>query len=250
MARSITGAVVCAVLGVALCAGAALCAGCCANSTSCATAASSLADNALTAEEVAAGWTLLFDGNSFDGWGCTSSDFPGWSLKDGAIACARECRGYLYTQKQFTNFDLSIDFMVDRGTNSGVFFRWAELSDPVQTGFEMQVLDSAGKNTPPGKHDCGALYDILAPSENAMKPANEWNTAVISCRNSFITITLNGARIIRADLNKYTEPHKNLDGSDNKYGRALKDYSRTGRIGLQAHGGAVWYKNVKIRQIK
>lgn len=249
MARTIFAAVRCAVLGLMVCSGAAFGEGCCANSASCGVKAASAADNALTPDEQAAGWTLLFDGKSFEGWGCTSSDFPGWSVQGGAITVAKWAHGYLYTQKQFTNFELSIDFMVDRGTNSGVFFRWAELADPVQTGFEMQVLDSAGKN-PPGKHDCGALYDILAPSENTMRPANQWNTAVITCRNSFVTIALNGAKVIRADLSKYTQPHRNVDGSGNKYDRALKDFSRTGRIGLQAHGGAVWYKNVKIRELK
>jgi len=236
-------------LSVMLCASAGFGAACCADPASCSSTTATAADNTLTAQEQAAGWTLLFDGKSFDGWGCTDKAFPGWSVKDGVIALARHAGGYLYTDQQFTNFELEIDFMVDTHTNSGVFFRWSDLADPVQTGFEMQVLDSAGKN-PPDKHDCGALYDILAPSENTMRPAHQWNTAVITCRNGFVTISLNGARIVRADLDKYTKPGKNIDGRNNKYSRALKDFSRTGHIGLQAHGGAAWFKNIKIRQIK
>lgn len=247
MFRSVIVALMCVAL-VVLCSASAVLAGCCASSNAC-LAPVVAPDNALSRSEQAAGWKLLFDGKSFDGWGCTDKDFPGWSVKDGEMSCAANGGGYVYSKQQFTDYEFSVDFKVDTHTNSGVFFRWADLADPVQTGFEMQVLDSAGKNTP-DKHDCGALYDILAPSQNTMKPAHQWNTAVITCRNSFVTIALNGTRVIRADLNKYTEPGKSVDGSGNKYSRALKDYSHTGHIGFQAHGGAVWYKNVKIREMK
>jgi hypothetical protein len=110
------------------------------------------------------------------------------------------------------------------------------------------VLDSSGKKNM-DKHDCGALYDALAPSENAMKPAMEWSTVAIKCMNSFITITLNSKRVIAADLNKWTDAHKNPDGTRNKYNTALKDWARSGHIGFQAHGGKVWFKNVKVREL-
>ena len=204
-------------------------------------------DNTLTAEEAQAGWRLLFDGSTFQGWGCTAADFGGWSVNDGAIA-GTGTGGYIYTAERFGDFELKVDFMVDDGSNSGIFFRWDELDDPVQTGIEMQILDSAGKKTP-GKHDCGALYDILSPSENAMKPAHEWNSVIIKCRGPFVSIDMNGKSIIRADLSKYTVPHKNIDGSSNKFSRALKDFARSGHIGFQAHGRPVWFKNVKVRAI-
>jgi len=246
MSRLLTGAVLCAI--VVMCLGVAVFAeGCCANSASCGAGAAS--DNTLSKQEQEAGFALLFDGKSFDGWDCTDASFYGWSIKDGVMNLAHDSHGYLYTKKQFTNFELKIDFMVNDHANSGVFFRWADPADPVQTGFEMQVLDSAGKNRP-DKHDCGALYDVLAPSENTMKPAHEWNTAVITCRNSFVTISLNGTRVVRCDLSKYTQAHKNIDGTDNKFDRPLAEWSHTGHIGMQAHGGATWYKNIKIREIQ
>jgi len=229
----------CAIAGCAL-------AVCCANSTGCG-AQLVLPDNTLSAAEKDAGFRLLFDGKTLDGWGCTS-DKPGWSAENGAIFCSGQRGGYLYTKERFGNFELKIDFMVAPHTNSGIFFRWADLKDPVQTGIEMQVLDSAGKALP-DKHDCGAVYDVLAPSENAMKPAGQWNCVTINCRNQFIKITLNGRRIISLDLDKYTQPHKNIDGTRNKYDTAYKDVPREGHIGLQDHGGKCWYKNVKIRAL-
>lgn len=205
-------------------------------------------DNTLSAEEIANGWKLLFDGRTLSGWGCTEANSKGWVVENGTIHYNKQGGGYLYTKERFRDFELKIDFMVDRGTNSGIFFRWDNLSDPVQTGIEMQVLDSAGKKKP-GKHDCGAIYDVLEPTENAMKPAFEWNTVLIRCRGPFITITMNGKRIISMNLDNYKEPHKNLDGTRNKFATAYKDMPREGHIGLQAHGGKVWYKNIKIREL-
>ena len=205
-------------------------------------------DNTLTAQEKAAGWQLLFDGKNFAGWDCTDKTPGGWIIDKNAMCYTVKGSGYEYSLKTFGNFEFKTDFMVDKGTNSGIFFRWANLSDPVQTGFEMQVLDS-GDKAQPDKHDCGALYDALAPSVNMMKPALEWNTADIRCLNSIITITLNGKRVVVANLDRWTESHKNPDGTENKYDAALKDWAREGHIGFQAHGGKVWYKNVKVRDL-
>ncbi len=112
----------------------------------------------------------------------------------------------------------------------------------------MQVLDCAGKEKV-DKHDCGALYDALAPTENTMKPALEWNTVDIKCLGSMIVIALNGKRVTTANLDNWTEAHKNPDGTNNKYDKPLKDWARAGHIGFQAHGGKVWFKNVKVREL-
>lgn len=225
-------------------------AGCCAASVVYPNAALlPAADNTLTSQEKAMGWRLLFDGKTLDGWACTSPGSKGWVAEDGAIFHNLQGGGYLYTKDRFGDFELKIDFMVDKGTNSGIFFRWADLGDPVQTGIEMQVLDSAGVEKP-GKHHCGSIYDVLEPSQNAMRPALEWNTVVLRCSGPYITISMNGKRIINMDLDRYTEPHVNLDGTRNKFVTAYKDMPREGHIGLQEHGGKVWFKNVKIRELK
>ena len=219
-------------------------------SAQCATPAHAVAypDNTLTPQEKAAGWKLLWDGKTFDGWDCTDKTPGGWIIDNNAMCYTVKGHGYEYTKQTFGNFEFKCDFMVDKGTNSGIFFRWADLSDPVQTGFEMQVLDSAGKEKA-DKHDCGALYDALAPTENAMKPALQWNTVSITCKDSLILITLNGKRILTANLDRWTEPHKNPDGTPNKYNKPLKDWARVGHIGFQAHGGRVWFKNIKVREL-
>jgi hypothetical protein len=240
-------AAACALLMTMLCSSA-FAAACCPTSATC-PAVAPVPDNTLSPAEASQGFHLLFDGKTLNGWASTGPDISRWVVSNNALTLdLTKPNGYLYTKQQFGNFELKIDFMVDRGANSGLFFRWADLKDPVQTGIEMQIYDTAGKNRPE-KHDCGAVYDILAPSENAMKPALEWNSVILKCWRNFIAITMNGKRIIQLDLDKYTQPHKNVDGTGNKYDTAYKDMPRAGHIGMQDYGNKVWYKNIKIREL-
>lgn len=214
----------------------------------CCSKSDSVPDNMLSSTEKAAGWQLLFDGQTFKGWGFTESATETWAVQNNAMHFTGKGGAYAYTEQTFGNFEFKADFMVEKDTNSGIFFRWANLGDPVQTGFEMQVLDSAAKDVP-DKHDCGALYDAKAPNSNTMKPAGQWNTADIKCLNSWVVISLNGKVVVSADLNNWATPHLNPDGTPNKYDAALKDWARAGHIGFQAHGHPVWYKNVMVRAL-
>lgn len=211
-------------------------------------AATCCSDNKLTPGEKQAGWKLLFDGKTLDGWKAMGNK-AGWVAEDGAIGNTGKGGGMLATvDGNYGDFQLSIDFKMEKATNSGVFFHWTDLKDPVQTGIEMQVLDTAGK-TNTDKHDCGAMYDCLAPKMDAAKPAGEWNNAVITCRGSMVLIDLNGKRIIAANLARWTTPHQNPDGTPNKFNTAYKDMIQPGYIGLQDHGHKVWFKNIKVRMM-
>lgn len=205
-------------------------------------------DNELTGEEKRAGFVLLFDGKSMSGWKALGSP-TGWVVEDGAIKCGAKGGDMLKSLEKYQNFILKTDFRVSPGANSGIFVRWAEESDPVNTGIEVQVLDSYGKN-PPGKHDCGAIYDIVAPTANPVKPAGEWNTIMISAMASRLTVTLNGKPIANVDLSQYKEAGKNIDGTPNKFRYAYNTMVKPGWIGFQDHGAVVWFKNVKIRPLK
>lgn len=190
-------------------------------------------------------WVLLFEGANLDAW---QMEKPGgWTVADSAMVLGKG-GGSLWTKERYGNFVLRVEFKVSKECNSGIFVRTGDLKDPVQTGIEMQVLDSAGK-AKPDKHDSGALYDLLEPSANAMKPAGEWNRAVITCHENHIMIELNGTQIIMADLNNWTTPHKNPDGTENKFNLALKDFPREGHIGFQDHGFPVWYRNVMLKRL-
>lgn len=194
-----------------------------------------------------AGWKYLFDGKTLKGWKATG-DPKGWTVENGAILNLAKGGGYLASEKTYGNFQLELEFKLDKGVNSGIFFRWADLKDPVQTGIEIQLLDSYGVQKP-SKHDCGAIYDCLEPRKNACKPAGEWNKLLLTCKDNMILVDLNGERIIVMNLDRWTTAHKNPDGTNNKFNTAYKDMPRSGHIGFQDHGGKVWFRNIRIREI-
>jgi len=211
-------------------------------------------ENILSSQEQAEGWRLLFDGSSLEGW---TLQTPGtWKPSEGTIAHAEEggmeASGMIWSKEDFGDFILQCDFKIEPGCNSGIFFRVGDVEDPVQTGFEMQILDSfarpiAGSGA---THSCGALYDIVPPCRNLANPAGEWNRAVIICKGSIVSLSLNGDRVVPpVNLDLYTEPNTNIDGTKNKFYTPLKDFPRTGRIGFQQHGGNVWFRNIKIKTL-
>jgi type 1 glutamine amidotransferase len=207
------------------------------------------ADNELTPQEIKEGWQLLFDGKEAKNWLLPNGKpLPTANVQEGCINPHKCGAGWTYFNAKFGDFVLSLDFKIAKDCNSGVFFRVGNPKDEVQTGFEMQVLDSAAAKTP-GKHDCGAIYDVVAPSKNMMKPAGEWNHVDITANKNIIQVVMNGEKIIDMDLDRWTEGGKNPDGTKNKFKTALKDFPRAGYIGVQEHGKECWYKNIKIKPL-
>jgi hypothetical protein len=173
---------------------------------------------------------------------------PGsWAMEDGVLAL--KGGGYIWTKEKFGDFILDLEFKVDKGGNSGIFIRTGDIADPVQTAIEVQILDYKGKDPARSKGACGAIYDCLAPSKNAVKKPGEWNHYTITCKANKIYVVLNGEQIIDMDLNLWTEAHKNPDGTPNKFNTAYKDMPRVGHIGFQDHGDPVWYRNIKIKTL-
>ncbi len=197
-------------------------------------------------QERAEGWVSLFDGETLNGWGITGNP-EGWSVEEGCIFCKAEKGGYLYTEDRFQDFELSLAFKHDPKANSGVFFRWTDLNDPVQTGIEIQILDTCGRE-PATVKCCGAVYDLQAPVRNTCKPAGEWNEMVLTARGNRIQVMLNAEEIVDMDLNRWTTPGMNPDGTPNKFNRAYREMVEEGHLGLQDHGGKIRFRNLKVRK--
>lgn len=186
----------------------------------------------------------LFNGKNLKHWQLPKNN--AWEIKDGELTPTAKT-GYIWTKKDYSDFELSLDFKMSEKCNSGVFFR-TDPDNPVQGGFEVQIFDSANKDEI-GKHDCGALYDAVVPSENAAKPAGEWNHMDIRLKGSSVRIHLNGKKVVDVDLKDWKTARENPDGSKNKFKTALSELPQTGRIGFQYHGHPVWFKNVKIAEL-
>ncbi len=170
-----------------------------------------------------------------------------WVMKEGVLT--RKGGGDIWTKETFGDFVLDLEFKTAKGANSGVFLRTGDISDFVQTGIEVQILDYEGKDSAKSRGACGAIYHCLAPKKDAVKKTGEWNHYTITCKANKIYVVLNGEQIIDMDLDLWTEAHKNPDGTKNKFRTAYKDMPRAGHIGFQDHGDPVWFRNVKIRPL-
>ncbi len=201
------------------------------------------------------GWTTLFDGGNLDAF--KMGPDKSWAVEGGAIALKRtdydgkeHNADYLWTKGTYGDFVLELEFKVPEKANSGVFLRTADLGDPVFTGIEVQVNNSFGKDQLTRGGTVGAIYDCQAPSKNAASPPGEWQHMRVSCRGPGIAVELNGQTVNDVDLDRWTLPRKNPDGSENKFPRALKDFARRGHIGFQDHGRPVWYRNVRVKALE
>ncbi len=208
------------------------------------------AENRLTPEEKQNGWILLFDGHSLDGW-MTSSQKPSRKPVEDHAINPHGCGGYMMIHdRPWSDFVLSLEFKISPKCNSGVFVRTWPLEprpgkDVGYNGIEVAVDDT----TTAGLHDTGAIYDLVPPKENAMKPAGQWNHLQVTCDDNLMTVELNGRQVNRIDFDQWTEKNKRPDGSQHKFDVAYKDHPRRGYIGLQDHGGDCWYKNIKLKPL-
>ena len=209
------------------------------------------ADNALSQAEIDEGWILLFDGKSHKGWTTSDSKPSQRPVEDGSLNPHR-CGAYmLVTEREWDDYVLTLDFKKAPKCNSGVFFRVHTLvpqpgKDVGYNGLEIAIDDTKTA----GYVDAGAIYDLSPPTKNALRPIGEWNRLKLTSQDNRAIVELNGEVVNDVDFNKFSEPGKRPDGTDHKFGVAFKDFPQHGRIGLQDHGGDIWFKNIKIRPLE
>ena len=212
--------------------------------------ASRAEDNALTEQEKAEGWLLLFDGKTTGGWiSPKGRPLPETHVQSGTLN-PHPCDYMLVYEKPLGDFVLSLDCKISPGCNSGIFLRTKSLTPRVGkdigfNGLEIAIDAADG----PGFHTTGAIYDLVATKVNAMKPVGAWNHFEIRSRGSVLEVDVNGVRVSRIDLSEWMEPNRRPDGSAHKFDIAYKDHPTRGYIGLQDHGSDCWYKNIKLRPL-
>ena len=209
------------------------------------------ADNELTQQEKRDGWVLLFDGKTTNGWMNSDRTAARTPVVDGTLNPHKAGAYMLVHTQQWESFVLSLDFKISKGCNSGIFVRTHSLTarpgkDVGFNGIEIAIDDTKGA----GFHDTGAIYDLVKPSRNAMKPADEWNHIEITCDGSRIDVVLNGAKVTETDLAMFQLSHKRPDGSAHKFDVAWSEHPRRGYIGLQDHGRPCWFRNIKLKPLR
>ena len=217
--------------------------------------------NVLTEKEKTAAWKLLFDGKSLSGWhGYNGQSTKSWTVEDCAAKSVgtegnygSDLRADLVTDKQYENFELSIDWKASKGGNSGVMYGVVEepkYKAAWMTGPEYQFIDDVGF---PQKLEewqkAGANYAMHLPNNKKhLKPVGEWNNTRILVKGPHVEHWLNGEKILEFerwndDWNKLRNSGKWKEAPD--YGLA-----KAGHIVLQDHGSVFWFRNMKIRELR
>ena len=217
--------------------------------------------NAQSAENAGSeNWITLFDGSSTDEWRrYNQTDFPneGWQIEDNTLVFRpREDRrpvGDIITKRIFRDFDLQLEWMVERGSNSGIFYH--ALEQPNQaiywSALEMQVLDDANHSDSflgvNGNRQAGTLYDLMPISPKTAKPFGEWNEARIVSQGPVVEHWLNGEMVLRYErwTVAWFEMLRNSKFKDHNEFGAMQQ----GHIGLQDHGDVVRFRNIRIREL-
>ena len=224
-----------------------------------------LIPNSLSGYEVQDGWKLLFDGKSSEGWkGAYKKTFPekGWEIKDGILkvlpsAGAESTNGGdIVTKEEFSAFDLSFEFKLTPGANSGVkyFVTLSENNPGSAIGLEYQVLDDTlhpdAKMGVNGNRTLASLYDLIKANKQSrfIKQPGGWNTGrIIVYPNNHVEHYLNGVKVL--EYERGSQAYRDLVAIS-KY-KVWQNFgeAKQGHILLQDHGNEVSFRSIKIKKL-
>jgi hypothetical protein len=191
------------------------------------------------------GFISLFDGKTLDGWTLVAKGKGrGYIVENGLLTCPKDGGGNLLTDKEFSDFIFRFEFRMEPGGNNGVGIRAPLAGDIAYSGMEIQILDHdheryKGSLKPTQRH--GAVYDLIPPIADTLKPAGQWNSEEIHVQGRKIRVTLNGVLITDADLDTVKDPAllKRHPGAART----------TGRIGFLGHGSLIEFRNIRVKPL-
>jgi hypothetical protein len=209
------------------------------------------------------GFVSIFDGTTTNGWrGYNKPTFPaeGWEVIDGTLHCKESGTGEaglggdIIYDKKLSNFELSLEWKIGPGGNSGIFILGQEIpGEPIyKSSPEMQILDNAKHPDAmlgvDGNRQAGSLYDLIPAKPQNTKPAGEWNQVGILVYQGTVVFKSNGANVVEFHL--WTDDWKKMvENSKFKDWEWFVNPAKEGYIGLQDHGNDVWFRNIRLKEL-
>ncbi|MCH8979881.1 MAG: DUF1080 domain-containing protein [Armatimonadetes bacterium] len=206
--------------------------------------------NELTQAEKRQGFELLFDGKSLSNFRAYKrDDVPkGWVVKGGEITYTPDVGGGdLMTREQYEDFDLRIEFKMNKRGNSGIIYLVSEdFGASFHTGPEYQLLDDENYDIT-DLHTTGSNYALHAPTKSVMRSAGRWNEARIVKKGNHVEHYLNGVMVVEYVLH-------DEDWDERRAASKFKDFpgygkNNSGYICFQDHGGPMWFRSMRIRRL-
>ena len=203
--------------------------------------------NRLSSAEKADGWQLLFNGKNKEGWRNYKQETAGegWKVIDGAIVRSSRGAGTIMTVGQYASFELSLEYKISKGGNSGIMFHATEeATTEWQTGPEIQIQDNKDGHDP---QLSGWLYQLYKPDIDATYPAGEWNRVRFRITPEKGELWMNGVKyyeFVKGSADWNARVAKSKFARMNRFGKPTQ-----GHICLQDHGNEVAYRNIKIRPL-
>lgn len=209
--------------------------------------------NQLTRAEAISGWQLLFDGKSAENFRNYNKEAisGGWKIENGALIRADRGAGDIVTKEQFKYFELSLEYNISSGGNSGIMFHVEEgAGPPWHTGPEIQVQDNSNGHDP---QLAGWLYQLYTPGKiddkviDSTRPVGDWNQIYLRISPKTCEVCMNGVRYYTfkiGDKDWDERVAKSKFAKLPKFGKAGQGY-----ICLQDHNNLVSYRNIKVRRL-
>ncbi len=177
-----------------------------------------------------------------------------WTVVDGDVFTASEDQA-LWSDKDYENFMLDLEFKTAEGSNSGVIVYASDTQNWIPNSVEIQIADDYAKQwaSAPKTWQCAAAFGHQAPTRSVVKKPGEWNRMTLLCQGPKIIVVLNGERVNEIDMTRFTDAKKNPDGSEVPawLSKPMASLPTKGKIGFQGkHAGApIWFRNIKIKEL-